>query len=53
MTGAGFGGCAIALVHKNKISDFQQYVEKTYFEKTGLNAEFYESYAENGACRLL
>ena len=53
MTGAGFGGCAIALVHRNHISKFQHHVEKVYLQKTGLKVEFYDAYAVNGACRIL
>jgi galactokinase len=35
MTGAGFGGCAIALVHKNKVDDFSARLINDYREKTG------------------
>ncbi|MBP6155280.1 MAG: galactokinase [Chitinophagales bacterium] len=41
MTGAGFGGCCIALVEKNRIDKFISYVGKKYTEKTSLKAEFY------------
>jgi galactokinase len=41
MTGAGFGGCCIALVENDKIERFMTYVGKKYTEKTGLTASFY------------
>lgn len=41
MTGAGFGGCAIALVVSNQLSQFTDYVKKRYREITGLTPEFY------------
>lgn len=41
MTGAGFGGCAIALVNNNYIDSFIEDVKRTYKEETGLEGEFY------------
>ena len=41
MTGAGFGGCAIALVKDENLKDFIDNVGKIYREKTGLTADFY------------
>lgn len=41
MTGAGFGGCCIALVKKDRIKKFISYVGKKYKEKTQLEASFY------------
>lgn len=41
MTGAGFGGCCIALVEKDKTERFITYVSKKYAEKTGFKADFY------------
>jgi galactokinase len=41
MTGAGFGGCCIALVRKEKTDRFQTYVGLKYEQKTGLKADFY------------
>jgi galactokinase len=48
MTGAGFGGCGIAIVEKEKIAEFKEYVGKKYFEKTGINAEFYDTTISDG-----
>ncbi len=39
MTGAGFGGCAIAIVKKSKIDKFAQNVKKIYKEKCDYYAE--------------
>ncbi len=52
MTGAGFGGCAIALVRTYSLDGFKQAVGKEYFLKTGLRAEFYVSSAGDGVKRL-
>lgn len=41
MTGAGFGGCAIALVKDPNVKNFIDNVSKLYQEKTGLKADFY------------
>ena len=48
VTGAGFGGCAIALVPNHMLEDFDQQVEKEYLNQTGLKAEFYHITFENG-----
>lgn len=52
MTGAGFGGCAIALVRTDSIDEFRQAVGKEYFRKTGLRADFYVSSIGDGVRRL-
>lgn len=41
MTGAGFGGCAIGLVHFDALTDFELNVGNVYAQKTGLQAAFY------------
>lgn len=41
MTGAGFGGCAIALVQDADVKHFIDNVGKIYREKTGIQADFY------------
>nr|WP_196771758.1 galactokinase [Clostridium pasteurianum] len=43
MTGAGFGGCAIALVKKDKIEEFTEKVKKTYAGRIGYEPSFYFS----------
>ena len=41
MTGAGFGGCAIALVKEEKLDDVLMNVAKAYKEVFGYGADFY------------
>ncbi|HHT92056.1 MAG TPA: galactokinase [Clostridiaceae bacterium] len=41
MTGAGFGGCTVNIVHKDKIESFKKNVGGKYTERTGLQADFY------------
>lgn len=41
MTGAGFGGCAIALVEKDKVEMFIRRVASNYKGKTGYEPSFY------------
>jgi UDPglucose--hexose-1-phosphate uridylyltransferase len=48
MTGAGFGGCTINLVHKDAIFDFKANVAEAYRKRTGLTADFYECEAGDG-----
>lgn len=52
MTGAGFGGCAIALVENGLIEEFKQKVEEGYIKETGLLPEFYVSVIEDGVKEL-
>jgi galactokinase len=53
MTGAGFGGCAIAIVHENAINDFARYVGQKYREIIGYDCVFYLSKAYKGAHQIL
>ena len=41
MTGAGFGGCAIALVQKDTVENFKVAVGKQYEEIVGYAPSFY------------
>ncbi|SDD15975.1 galactokinase [Paenibacillus sp. UNCCL117] len=41
MTGAGFGGCTVSLVHEDSVERFIREVGQAYREKTGLEASFY------------
>ncbi|OED44609.1 galactokinase [Chromatiales bacterium (ex Bugula neritina AB1)] len=52
MTGAGFGGCTVSLVHSDAVEKFKATVGKLYFEETGLHADFYETGAANGVQQL-
>ena len=43
MTGAGFGGCAIALVDNNKVEEFKEKVSLAYENVTEIKPSFYTS----------
>ncbi|MBF0780587.1 MULTISPECIES: galactokinase [unclassified Granulicatella] len=49
MTGAGFGGCAIALVHCDNVEDFKTKVGKIYTDTIGYAPDFYIAQTSNGA----
>ncbi|MFT4606267.1 MAG: galactokinase [Rhodothermales bacterium] len=49
MTGAGFGGCAVALVSSAAVPDFVQRVSEAYRSATGLVPALYVSRATAGA----
>lgn len=52
MTGAGFGGCAIAVVKKDKIDSFTNRVKENYTKRIGYEPTFYSSGIGEGAHRL-
>jgi len=52
MTGGGFGGCTISLVHFDQIETFKQEVGKNYKLKTGLEADFYITEVGDGVKRM-
>ncbi|MBN1495553.1 MAG: galactokinase [Spirochaetes bacterium] len=52
MTGAGFGGCALALIRGTEAAHFMERVGEKYHNATGLYADFYEFTPENGACEI-
>jgi len=49
MTGAGFGGCTVSIVHKDAIEEFVRKVGENYHTKTGLVADFYTFEIDDGA----
>ncbi|AEE17776.1 galactokinase [Treponema brennaborense] len=49
VTGAGFGGCAIALIHKDGYNDFVKKVGAAYKDKIGYEATFFECGTGGGA----
>jgi galactokinase len=49
MTGGGFGGCAVALVKVEQVSDFTGYVMEGFHQRSGLHAKFYVCQASEGA----
>ena len=52
MTGAGFGGCTVTIVHKDAADDFIKQVGDAYFAKTGTQASFYIAEVSDGACEI-
>lgn len=49
MTGAGFGGCAVALVEGNRADTFIGTVREEYRQRSGLDAQFYVCQPSAGA----
>ena len=52
MTGAGFGGCTVNIVHKDHIDDFIENVGKDYFLRTGVKASFYVAETSDGTSEI-
>jgi galactokinase len=52
MTGAGFGGCAIALTKKESFNDFTNKLIPFYKEKIGYEPEIFSSKAEDGVRQI-
>ena len=52
MVGAGFGGCAIALVYNDFLQEFKSSMTKKYYEATGINGAFFVIDACGGPKRL-
>ena len=53
MTGAGFGGCAIALVHKDKTECFIQNVQEEYKKTVGYEGGFFACSSSDGVKEIL
>jgi galactokinase len=49
LTGAGFGGCTVSLVRKDRIEAFREHVSRTYREDCDLEPYFYVTAAAAGA----
>ena len=49
MTGAGFGGCAVALVHGEQVAGFVTAVSHQYHQQTGLPPNIYVCQPSDGA----
>lgn len=52
VTGAGFGGCAIAIVQNDRIDAFTGAVSKVYEDKIGYKADFYVASIGTGSIEL-
>jgi galactokinase len=53
LTGAGFGGCTINLVHEDAVTGFRSAVLREYPARTGLTPRVLEVHAAAGARRLI
>ena len=49
LTGAGWGGCIVALVHETAVAAFQTHVEQRYHQRTGRAAAIFPCQAGPGA----
>lgn len=49
MTGAGFGGCAIAIIESDRVDEFIKKVGLEYQDKIGYEADFYVASIGDGA----
>lgn len=49
MTGAGFGGCTVNLVHKDNLKEVLERIGEKYEKATGIQAEFYVAESGEGA----
>lgn len=52
MTGAGFGGCAIAIVRAGAVGDFIALVGEGYKKRTGLEATFFACSSGDGVFKM-
>jgi len=53
MTGAGFGGCAIAIVQKDQVDAFKENVGQAYRDAIGYDASFYIAEIADGPRELV
>jgi galactokinase len=49
LTGAGFGGCTIQLVQREKAGEFTELLKEKYFRATGIQPEIFSGRPANGA----
>ena len=49
MTGAGFGGCTVNIVHRDTLETFQTLVTTEYYKQTGIEPEIYLCNVSGGA----
>ena len=48
MTGAGFGGCTISIVKKDKVEEFKKKVGESYRKAIGYDCAFYDAEISDG-----
>jgi galactokinase len=49
MTGGGFGGCTVNLVHAARAGEFRSYIARAYERETGIAPEIYDGTPSAGA----
>lgn len=52
MTGAGFGGCTVSLVHGDQVEAFIEQVGRAYAERTDCKADFYVAEIGDGVTEI-
>ncbi len=52
MTGAGFGGCTVNLVHTGAVDEFRRRLAQAYESRTGVSPDIYVSEAAGAATRI-
>jgi galactokinase len=52
MTGGGFGGCTINLVHKDSVDEFQRTISEGYERAAGRKPEIYVCSAVDGVRQI-
>jgi len=52
MTGGGFGGCTVNLVHDDSVARFKKEIAAAYQSATGITPQIYLCDAADGAGRL-
>ncbi len=52
LTGAGFGGCVIALMHEDRVDDIGEFVAANYRGPDGSAAQMFRCHISNGAAIL-
>jgi len=53
LTGAGFGGCTVNLMHQDTVHSFEKEVGKHYRDITGLTADFYTIKPSSGVSEFV
>lgn len=53
LTGAGFGGCTVNLVHADQLAAFEHRVGQAYQQRSGLSADFYTITPSQGVRELM
>ncbi len=53
MTGAGFGGCTVNLVHTEALNEFHFRIGEGYEQRTGIRPDIYVSEAAGAAARIV